>query len=230
MTATLAIDIGGSGLKMIVLDEQGEPTTERTRIPTPDPATADAVLDALQSMVAAHGAFDRVSVGFPGVVQGGVVKSAANLHSSWIGQNIVAALSERIGKPTRAANDADIQGWGVVEGQGVELVLTLGTGLGSALFLDGELLPNLELGHHPFEKNKTYEERLGRDALKAAGKKKWNRRVRRAIEQLQATFNVDTLHLGGGNAKKLEGDLPPNVKIGQNVAGLLGGIALWKKD
>ena len=140
-----------------------------------------------------------------------------------------AALTERIGKPTRAANDADIQGWGVVDGKGVELVLTLGTGLGSAIFLDGELLPNLELGHHPFEKDKTYEERLGKAALKDAGKKKWNRRVRRAIEQLQATFNFDTLHLGGGNAKKLEGDLPANVKIGQNVAGLLGGIALWRK-
>jgi polyphosphate glucokinase len=229
MAKTLAIDIGGSGLKMIVLDEAGTPVTERTRIATPQPATSDAVLEALSSMLGAHGAFDRVSVGFPGVVEEGVVKSAANLDPSWIGVDVVAALSERSGKPTRAANDADIQGWGVIEGKGVELVVTLGTGLGSAIFVNGDLVPNLELGHHPFERDSTYEERLGKKALKKAGKKKWNRRVERAITLLNATFNYTTLHIGGGNAKKLSFDLPPNVKIGQNVAGLLGGIALWKK-
>lgn len=227
MAKTLAIDIGGSGLKMLVLDETGQPVTERTRVLTPQPATADAVLAALSEMLPSHGAFDRVSVGFPGVVEDGVVKSAANLDPSWIGLGVAAALSERTGKPTRAANDADIQGWGVIEGKGVELVVTLGTGLGSAIFVNGDLVPNLELGHHPFERDCTYEERLGKKALKKAGKKKWLRRVDRAIALLDATFNYTTLHIGGGNAKKLGDDLPPNVKIGENVAGLLGGIALW---
>ncbi|MBL4845312.1 MAG: ROK family protein [Planctomycetes bacterium] len=229
MATTLAIDIGGTGLKMIALDEAGTPVTERTRVLTPSPPTADAVLAGLTGMLGSHGEYDRVSVGFPGVIEAGVVKTAANLDPSWIGVDVVAALSERTGKPTRAANDADIQGWGVINGKGVELVLTLGTGLGSAIFVDGELVPNLELGHHPFEKGDTYEERLGKVALKAAGKKKWLRRVKRAITQLESTFNYTTLHLGGGNAKKVEGDLPENVQIGLNVAGLLGGIALWRK-
>lgn len=226
---TLSIDIGGSGLKMLVLDPAGEAVTERARVPTPDDPDPDAVLDLLVEMAERHGEVDRVSCGFPGVVVEGEIHTAVNLTPAWVGVDLASALEERLGRPARVANDADIQGLGVIEGRGVELVLTLGTGMGSALFAEGRLLPNLELGHHPFEKRDTYEERLGDAALERKGPKKWSRRLARAIAVLERVFNYRVLYLGGGNAKKIRGDLPPNVVRVENVAGLLGGIKLWEQ-
>ncbi len=226
---TLAIDIGGTGLKMIVLDEAGEPITERTRRPTPKIATPTAVLDVLRSMMGKHGEFDRVSVGFPGVIDEGVTHTAVNLHKDWDGFNLVEALEKIAGKPTRVTNDADMQGLGVIEGRGVELVITLGTGIGTALYVNGHTVSNLEFGHHPFQKDKTYEERLGDAVLKEIGKKKWNQRLQRAVRILQRVFNFRTLYLGGGNARKIDFELPDNVKVVPNIAGLLGGIALWRE-
>jgi len=112
----------------------------------------------------------------------------------------------------------------------VESVLTLGTGVGSALFTQGHLVPNLELGHHPFRKNATYEECLGHSALKRHGVRKWNQRLEKALAQWQKLFHYDHLYLGGGNAKHISFDLPPQVKTVPNVAGLLGGIALWRDE
>lgn len=225
---TLAIDIGGTGLKMLVLDEIGAPVTERTRVLTPRPAAPAAVIDALASKLAEHGAVDRVAVGFPGVVVEGVVKTAPNLSDvDWRGFDLASALADLIDAPVRVANDADVQGLGVIEGHGVELVLTLGTGCGSGLFVDGKLVPNLELGHHRFNARGTYEDNLGKPALRAIGKKRWNRRLARAIEHLDTVFNYRVLYLGGGHAKKVRLDLPANVKIVDNLAGLLGGIRLW---
>ena len=114
-----------------------------------------------------------------------------------------------------------------MKGKGTELVITLGTGFGSSLFVDGRLVPNMQLAHHAGWRRKTYEEELGEKALKKAGKKRWNRRVLRAIASLEALFNYDTLYIGGGNAAKITVDLPRRVRIVPNVAGLLGGIALW---
>lgn len=225
---TLAVDIGGTGLKMIVLDQAGNPITERGRVDTPQPATPTAIIDALVELAAGQGEFERVSVGFPGVVRKGVTETAHNLDSKWIHFNLADALARKLGKPVRVANDADVQGFGAIEGHGVELVITLGTGLGSALFEDGKLVPNLELAHHPFRKGQTYEELLGKVALEQRGKKKWNAALSGAIDQLEKLFNYDCLYIGGGNAKKIAIELPRNVKTVPNVAGLLGGIALWK--
>lgn len=225
---TLTVDIGGSGIKVMVLDEEGNPLGDRARVPTPQPAEPDAVLGEIVKLAKEQSDFDRVSVGFPGVMRKGVTATAANLHKDWIGFDLEGTLSEQLGKPVRALNDADVQGFGAISGQGVELVVTLGTGFGSALFVDGKLVPNLEAAHHPFRKGKTYEENLGRAALDTAGKKKWRRRVLQAIASLEHLFNYDTLYIGGGNAKKIKVDLPPNVKLVPNVAGLLGGIALWR--
>lgn len=226
---TLAIDIGGSGLKIMILDPDGRPLTDRIRKPTPEVPLPDAVIDILHRMTKDVGEFDRVSVGFPGVVVEGEVRTAVNLHEDWVGVNIAQELEERTGKPTRAANDADIQGLGVIEGKGVELVLTLGTGMGSALFAGGRLVPNLELGHHPFHKSKTYEDVLGAAALKEKGEDKWNKRLSEAIRVLEHIFNYRVLYLGGGNARKIDFQLPANVHTVPNVAGLLGGIALWRQ-
>ena len=225
---TLAVDIGGSGIKVMVLDEAGEPLTERGRVETPQPPKPEAVLAVIASKAAEQGDFDRVSVGFPGVVSNGITKTAVNLDPDWVGFDLATALTERLGKPVRVANDADIQGLGAIAGKGVELVITLGTGFGSALFVDGKLVPNLEGGHHPFRKGETYEQQLGRAALDAVGQKRWNRRLEKAIATLQNLFNCDYLYIGGGNTKKITLDLPPNVKIVPNVSGLLGGIALWR--
>lgn len=225
---TLAVDIGGSGIKAIVLDTSGNPQTERSRVETPQPALTQPVISAISSLAAAQGEFDRVSVGFPGVVRRGVTETAANLDPEWIGFDLGSALVQSLAKPVRVANDADMQGLGATSGKGVELVITLGTGFGSALFLEGKLVPNLELGHHPFRKGETYEEQLGRRALDEVGSKKWNLRLEKAIASIQHLFNCDRLYIGGGEAKKVTLDLPSNVKIIPNLSGLLGGIALWQ--
>lgn len=225
---TLAVDIGGTGIKALVLSTTGKPLTERSRIKTPRPATPGAVINAIVGLAKDQGKFDRVSVGFPGVVRRGVTITAPNLDGSWRNFKLAEALSKKLGTPVRVANDADVQGFGAITGHGVELVVTLGTGFGSALFVDGRLVPNLELAHHEFRRKRTYEENLGIAALKKAGKKKWNQRLAAAIKSLDHLFNYDHLYIGGGNAKKIMLKLPPNAKIVENVAGLLGGIALWR--
>ncbi|HLO49424.1 MAG TPA: ROK family protein [Kamptonema sp.] len=225
---TLAVDIGGSGIKVIVLDENGQPITERGRIDTPASPKPEAVIAAIASLVAEQGEFDRLSVGFPGVVSNGITKTAVNLDPDWVGFDLATTLKDRFGKPVRVVNDADMQGMGAISGNGVELVITLGTGFGSALFVDGKLVPNLEAGHHPFRKGETYEQQLGRAALDAVGQKRWNRRLEKAIATLQHLFNFECLYIGGGNTKKITIELPPSVKVVPNVSGLLGGIALWR--
>jgi polyphosphate glucokinase len=227
-TRTLCIDIGGTGLKAMIVNPDGKPLSHRVRVDTPQPALPQKVLSEIDGLVKKLRNFDRVSCGFPGVVVRGVVKTAPNLHSSWAGVELAHALERRYRRPVRAMNDAGVQGHGVIERHGVEMVLTLGTGLGCALFVDGRYVPNLELAHHPLAHGKTYEEYLGNRALKKIGKKKWNKRVRRALEQIQPIFNPDRIYLGGGNAKHLQGELPHNVTITENVAGLLGGVKLWR--
>ncbi len=225
---TLSIDVGGSGVKAMILDGSGTPLSDRVRIKTPHPATPRAILKVVRKLAKALGPFDRVSVGFPGVVHQGVVATAPNLDRTWRGYNLADALEAQLRKPVRVANDADVQGLGAVRGRGVELVLTLGTGMGSALFIDGTLVPNLELAHHPFRRGDTYEEHLGNAALKKVGKKEWNKRLGKAINTLDHLFNYEELYLGGGNGKKVTLALPANVTIIPNVVGLLGGIALWR--
>src|SRR5438067_2014122 len=138
---TLGIDIGGTGLKLEVIDTKAQPLSERKRVPTPHPATPKAVLAALRELVGQQPEFDRVSVGFPGVVVDGVVKTAPNLHPDWKDFDLARELRDITDKPVRVCNDADVQGYGDIQGKGVEMVLTLGTGLGSAVYVDGRLLP-----------------------------------------------------------------------------------------
>jgi polyphosphate glucokinase len=224
---TLAIDVGGSGLKAMLLDPAGKPLSERQRVDTPAVATPKAVLAALDGLIKPLASFDRVSVGFPGVTKKGITYLAVNLHPEWVNYHLQEEIEKRWKKPARVANDASVQGYGAVKGDGVEMILTLGTGMGSALFTDGKLCPGLELGHHPWKK-KTYEDYLGRRGLDKHGKKEWNNHLQEAIEQTSNTFNWDHLYLGGGNTKKIEFQPPKNVTIVSNEAGLLGGVALWK--
>jgi len=227
---TLAIDVGGTGLKALLLDEKGNAITERVRVETPRPATPHAVFDAVIHLVSGLASYDRVSVGFPGVVVEDTIRTAPNLDGAWKGVAFGRMLSVKLGRPTRVLNDAGVQGFGVIEGEGLEMVITLGTGMGCALYIDGRYIPNLELAHHPFRSGKTYEEYVGAKALDEVGKKKWNKRVARVLEQVEPIWNPRRIYLGGGNAKHLKIELPKHVSITENVAGLLGGIALWRSS
>jgi polyphosphate glucokinase len=226
---TLCLDIGGTGLKGLTADPADRPTCERVRVETPHPATPKAVLAALKTIVRQMPAFDRVAAGFPGVVVEGVTRTAPNLDPAWEDFHLQKALEKLTGKPVRIANDAGVQGLAVIEGRGTELVLTLGTGMGFALYIDGHYVPNIEMAHHPFRKKKTYEDLVGNAALQKVGKKRWNRRVEEVIEQLAHIFNYRILYLGGGNSKSIAFELPKNVKIVENLAGLLGGVKLWQQ-
>ena len=226
---TLCIDIGGTGIKMMVLDNNGNSETDYSRELTPHPATYEKLNLLMKKMIGRQAVtFDRVSAGFPGVIVNGIVKTAHNLDPSWVGKNLQKDLEHMTGKPTRVANDADVQGKGDICGKGVELVITLGTGVGSALFINGALVPNLQLAHHPFMDNKTYEEILGKAAFEVNGEVVWNNHLQQAIRLWEQTFNYQCLYLGGGYAAKISFSLPKDVKISSNIEGVLGGIKLWE--
>ncbi|MGH7230406.1 MAG: ROK family protein, partial [Nitrospiraceae bacterium] len=218
---TLAIDIGASGIKALVLNELGEPVTERAREKTPEPGKPDMIMETVIALAKRQGKFDRVSVGFPGVVRNGVVKDAPNLAPEWKDFNVAKFLSAKFNKPVKVVNDADMQGFGAISGSGVEMVMTLGTGVGSSLFVDGRLVPNVEIG----------KDKLSDAALMKAGRKKWNKRVAKAALKLESIFNYDRLYIGGGNARLVDiSILPANVTIVSNLNGLVGGMALWRES
>jgi polyphosphate glucokinase len=229
---TLAIDIGGTGIKAVLLDGNGNMIGERQRVPTPPkPAAPEDLVRAIDQAVTPLGAFERVSVGFPGYVRDGRIVTAPNLGTEMLADfDLQSALADHLGKPVRVLNDADVQGFGAIKGQGLEMVLTLGTGAGTAIFHDGQLMPHLELAHHPVSGNKTYDEYIGNAARRKKGKKGWNKRVARAIDILREVVHFDTLYIGGGNAKDITFPLPANVAIVPNTDGLTGGIRLWRKD
>jgi polyphosphate glucokinase len=227
---TLAFDIGGSHLKAAVLNASGKMCTDPVRVKTPKPATPDAVAAALISLSQQLGQFDRVSIGFPGVVRADFVLTAPNLGTKeWHGFKLGAVLAAALGKPVRMLNDASIQGLGVITGRGLECVLTMGTGMGFALFQDGQIAPHLELSQHPIHRRETYDEYVGEAALEAVGRRRWNKRVRKIIPILATVITYDTLYIGGGNAQLIEPPLPANVKIVSNTAGITGGMRLWNE-
>ncbi|MBV9468504.1 MAG: ROK family protein [Abitibacteriaceae bacterium] len=227
----LCIDIGGTGLKAAVVDAGGKLLTERVRVKTPQPCKPEVVVEALVELVKPLPTYQCVSVGFPGVVRDGKVYTAPMLGNElWRGILLADQLAEELQKPVRLVNDADMQGLAAIEGKGMEMVITLGTGFGSAIFRDGRLGPHLELSMHPLAKNKTYNERLGNAALKKVGKQKWNRRVRHAIDVLRVLTNFDQLYIGGGNAEKINFELDADIQVISNLDGLRGGAWLWKDD
>jgi polyphosphate glucokinase len=242
--ATLSIDVGGTGLKASVLDRDGRMLVDRVRVRTPYPCPPEVLVDSLLDIARHLPPHDRISVGFPGMVRGGRVLTAPNLVTEkgpgtktspalvakWHGFDLAGELSKALGKPARIANDADIQGLGVVSGNGLELVITLGTGLGTAVFLDGRLSPHLELAHQPFRKGQTYNEQIGDPARRRIGNKLWSKRVAKAVQNFYVLLCFDTLYVGGGNARKLTVDLGPRATTVDNTAGILGGIRLWETE
>src|SRR5437867_8672757 len=164
----LAIDIGGTGLKASLIDRRGRMLTDRLRVKTPHPSPPRVLARALAELVRPlkiDSSVIGVSVGFPGVVRHGKVLTAPNLGTAdWRGFDLATALGKLLKKPVRVKNDADLQGLGAARGKGVEVVITLGTGFGSAILVDGWLGPHLEISQHPFRKGETYDQQLGNAA------------------------------------------------------------------
>ncbi len=240
---TLAMDIGGSKMKASVLDAAGAMVVEQVRIPTPYPLPPARFVEVVRELAEKLPTADRDSVGFPGMVRGGVVLKAQRfsttegpgsaldplLVAQWEGYDLAARLAESLALPTRVANDADMQGAAVIEGRGLELVLTLGTGFGTGLFYLGELLPHLEIAHHPFAKGQTYDDRVGDEARQRIGEYRWNQRVMKAVSNLRTLMHFDHCYIGGGNSRFLhEHQLPSDVSLVDNLSGILGGIRLWE--
>jgi polyphosphate glucokinase len=225
---TLAIDVGATGLKAGVLDADGNLIVPHARVETPKKGTPDQVVEALRELVEPMGKFDRISVGFPGVVRAGHVMTAPNLDTeTWRDYPLASVLNDRLGKPVRMLNDATVHGLGVIKGDGLECVITLGTGFGFALFDDGRLTPHLELAHHPIHNGKDYDAYVGDAALKSIGKKRWNKRLANALGCVRNLTGYDTLFIGGGNARHIKFALDKNITIVPNDAGIVGGVRLW---
>jgi polyphosphate glucokinase len=214
----LVIDVGGTHVKVIASGRK-----KPVEIPSGPDMTARKMVVAVRRATA-EWKYDAVSIGYPGpVVHGHPVSEPRNVGPGWVGFKFGKAF----GRPVKIVNDAAMQALGSYRG-GRMLFLGLGTGLGSALIVDGVLEP-MELAHLPYEKGRTYEDYVGLAGLKRLGKKKWRRHVADVVKQLKAALQADYVVLGGGNAKLLK-KLPPGTKLGDNSKAFRGGYRLWAKS
>ncbi|MFT3875284.1 MAG: ROK family protein [Propioniciclava sp.] len=216
MSNGFGIDIGGTGIKGALVDlERGDLAGERVRIPTPQPATVPAVLDTVKAVIDQAGWDGPVGCTFPGIVRHGVIGSAANVDKGWIGVDLAQQLSEKIGHPAVILNDADAAG--IAEMQfgagrdrnGVVIIVTLGTGIGTAVFVDGTLVPNTELGHIELDgfDAETRASSAAREREELSYKK-WAVRLQRYFSHMEMLFSPDLFIVGGGVSKKSEKFLP----------------------
>jgi polyphosphate glucokinase len=226
---TLSIDVGGTGLKASVLDDRGRMIADRVRVDTPYPCTPKVMVKALVALVKPLPAFDRVSVGFPGYVRHDKILTAPEFGNDiWQGFDLAKALKAKFGKPVHLLNDADMQGFAAIKGKGIELAVTLGTGVGTGLFRNGELMPHVELAHHPVHRRKDYNEYLGKKALEKIGKKKWNLRLQRVLKILHGLLQPDKIYIGGGNSRNITFKLNTHIQLISNKDGILGGFMAWE--
>ncbi|HVW73508.1 MAG TPA: ROK family protein [Rhizomicrobium sp.] len=226
----LCIDVGGTGLKAAVISPRGTYLVKRHRIKTPKRRKPRDIVKALADLVAPMGSFDRVTIGFPGVVKHGRVISAPHFGTrDWHGFDLQGAMQKKLGKPVKLLNDADVQGLAVIQGKGLELVCTLGTGFGTAWFRDGELMPHMDLAHLVIRKKDDFDIYVGDKTKRKLGNTHWNRRIRKLIGVLETVFAYDRLYLGGGNSRCVKFKLPRNVAIVSNDAGMEGGAFAWSR-
>ena len=213
----LVIDVGGTNLKFV---DSNHP--EPTKIPSGTEMSATRMVTEVQEATKGWN-YTAVSIGYPGPVRHGKpLAEPHNLAPGWVGKDFEKAF----GCPVRVVNDAAMQALGSYEG-GRMLFLGLGTGLGSALIVEGVLEP-MELAHLPYRKGRTYEDYVGLRGLERLGKTKWRKHVITVIEQLRHALEADYVVLGGGNSKLLK-ELPPGVRLGENSNAFLGGFRLWKE-
>lgn len=224
----LSIDIGGSKIKGSVLNDAGELLNDYVKLPTPKPASPANVISTIQQLTKDF-SYDKIAIGFPGYVRDGIVHTAPNLGNDlWNKVDLAHMVAQALNKPVKIANDADMLGLGIVSGKGLEMMITLGTGFGTALFLNGKLLPHLEIAHHPIKKDMTYDEYLGNAVYEEEGAKKWNKRLEYALTVLQTVFNYDRIYIGGGNARNITFELPANAVTVTNIEGIDGGARIWR--
>lgn len=227
----LTIDIGGSHVKATIVDQNGKLLFDYKKINTPTPASPENMVATIKTLIKEFPAFDHISAGFPGYVREGIIHTAPNLGTKlWADVDFSKVLGDALGKPAKVVNDADMQGLGIVKGHGLEMVVTLGTGFGTAFCYKGNLLPHIELAHHPFTKKSTYDMYIGQKAFDAIGVKRWNKRMEKVLVVLKTVFNYDTLYLGGGNSSEIKFKIDDNVKIVSNIDGIHGGYRLWTQD
>jgi polyphosphate glucokinase len=224
----LAFDIGGTGLKAALVDAQGRFLSERLRVPTPRHCPPKKMVKLLVQLVKPLEDYDAVTIGFPGYVKRGIVHTAPNLDTKlWAGFALEKAMAKALGKPARLVNDADVQGLAAIKGQGLELVVTLGTGFGTAWFRDGELMPHLEFAHVPVHHKHDFDAWIGEVHRRRIGHSKWVRRVKKTFEILQTVFNYDHLYIGGGNANRIDFKLPKHASLIPNEDGMAGAAFVW---
>jgi polyphosphate glucokinase len=241
---TLAIDCGGSGLKGSVLNHEGAMVADRVRVPTPYPMSPADFVRTLVEQALRLPAASRATIGMPGMIRHGRVITTPHyittagpfspvdpdLARAWDHFDAQTALARGLGIPTRVVNDAEVHGAAVVSGAGLEVVFTLGTGLGCAVFDDGTLVPKIELSRAPVRKGVIYDAWVGNLARRDLGNRKWSKRVKSVIDDLRPMFVWDRLYVGGGNARKLSVNLGEDVTVVPNEAGISGGIRLWELD
>jgi polyphosphate glucokinase len=235
---TLSIDCGGLFIKSCVLDESGTMHAAPTRVETPYPLSTERFLETVEKISKSLPKAQRVTVGLPGMIRNGVVVATPHtrmnpeLKEKWWGFDAEAAVAERLGIPAKVLNDAEVHGAGVVTGSGLEIVITLGTGLGFAVFHGGKLSPHFEMSHATVRRNTTYDTWIGDRERGRMGNTFWSRRVRLMVSELRPVFLWDRLYIGGGNSHSIQqrdltlmGD---DVVIVPNSAGVAGGVRAWQ--
>jgi polyphosphate glucokinase len=227
----LCVDIGGTLIKAAAVNETGALISDFITTQTPKPSTPEAIVDLVTDIVKTLPAFGRVSVGFPGVVGRHNIKTAPNLGTpQWSEFDLEHALSQRLNAPVRVLNDAIVYGLGVANGPGRECVLTFGTGMGCALFVNGSAFFGLELGQHHAADDLNYDRYIGHAAYLELGVEAWNERAKYVLNRVQGLTNVDHLYIGGGNSRRLMFDLPPWASVVPPSTGISGGARLWRPE
>lgn len=227
-----AVDIGGTGVKAALVGGNGLLLEGPARRPTPSRAEPAQMVEAIAELAGSFEAFEAISIGFPGAIKHNIVQTAPNLGTDlWRGVDFSSLVEAHFNCPVRLANDATMHGLGVVAGEGIEVVLTLGTGMGFALFRDGVPAPQIELGRHTAGEVPTYDDFVGDEAFRKLGEVVWKHRVEETIQRLVSLVNFDVLYLGGGNARHFSAsELLAGVRLATNEAGLAGGARLWHDD
>ena len=243
---TFTVDCGGLSLKASVLDSAGTMHAQPISIPTPYPLSPARLLEALEELANKLPSFDRITIGMPGMIRHGVVvytphyintkgpltRVESALQDLWRGFDMQSAVSERFKKPTLVMNDAEVHAAGLISGSGLEVVMTLGTGLGFCMFDGGKLAPHFELSHAPIRRSTSYDTWIGEHERRRLGDTFWSRRIRAMVEDLRPVFWWDKLFIGGGNSRRIKPEivskLGDDVVIVSNTAGILGGVRAWE--
>ncbi len=242
---TLTVDCGGTGIKASVLDKTGKVLIDFPYLKTPYPLSPTKLIKIIEDFVTADSRINRVTVGLPGMIRDGKIiviphyinkngpRSVVDqqLKKTWHGFDMQAGLQKKLKLPTLVLNDAEVHGAGVISGIGLETVLTFGTGLGSAIFNNGQLAPHLEISHATIRYGKSIDAWIGEISRRRMGNQLWSRRVKTLIAELYPMIIWDKLYIGGGNSSRISKaavkSFDYKVKIIPNSAGVAGGVKAW---